>query len=108
VKGLESQAMKAAPIIETRFAHRRSFLAGAGRVLWNAIRLPIAAVLVQLEPVVGFICGLGLVLGVLASILFEISAVGPRFPFLKVLGISLSFGVILFVYHGVLSIFVED
>jgi hypothetical protein len=100
--------MKAAPIIETQFEYRRSFLAGAGRVLWNVIRLPIAAVLVQLEPVVGFICGLGLVLGVLTSILFEISAVGPRFAFLKVFGISLSFGVILFLYHGLLSLFVED
>lgn len=108
MKGLESQAMKAAPIIETQFEHRRSFLEGASRVLWNAIRLPIAAVLILLEPVVGSICGLGMVLGVLTSILFEISAVGPRFPFLKVLGISLSFGVILFLYHGLLSIFVED
>jgi len=52
--------MKAAPTIETQFEYRRSFLAGAGRVLWNVIRLPIAAVLILLEPVVGFICGLGL------------------------------------------------
>jgi hypothetical protein len=108
VKGLELQAMKAAPIIETEFEYRRSFLAGAGGVLWNVIRLPIAVVLIQLEPVVGFICGVGLVLGVLVSILFEISAVGPRFPFLTVLGISLSFGVILFLYYGLLSLFVED
>lgn len=100
--------MKAAPTIETQFEYRRSFLVGAGRVLWKFIRLPIAAVLVLLEPVVGFICGLGLVLGVLTSILFEISAVGPRFPFLKVLGISLSFGVIIFLYHGLVSLFVED
>jgi hypothetical protein len=78
------------------------------QLLWNGLRLPVAAVLLALEPIVGFICGAGLVLGVLASILFEISAVGPRFPFLKVLGISLSFGVILFLYYGLLSLFVED
>jgi hypothetical protein len=48
------------------------------------------------------------VLGVLASILFEISAVGPRFPFAKAMIISLSFGVILFLYYGLLSLFVED
>jgi hypothetical protein len=100
--------MKAAPIIETELECSRSFLAGAGRVLWNVIRLPIAIVLIQLEPIVGIICGLGLVLGVLTSILFEISAVGPRFPFLKVLGISLSFGLIFFLYCGLLSLFVED
>jgi hypothetical protein len=78
------------------------------QLLWNAVRLPIAALLVLIEPVIGFICGLGLVLGVLASILFEISAVGPRFPFTKVFCISLSFGVILFLYYGLLSIVVED
>ncbi|MHB8721816.1 MAG: hypothetical protein ACYDAH_10515 [Steroidobacteraceae bacterium] len=50
----------------------------------------------------------GLVLGLFASILFEMSAVGPRFPFAKVLGISLSFGVIPFLYYGLLSVFVED
>jgi hypothetical protein len=61
-----------------------------------------------LEPVVGFICGLGLVLGVLASVLFEVSAVGPRFPFVKALGTSLNFGVILFLYYGLVSIFVKD
>ena len=78
------------------------------QLLWNGVRLPIAAVLLALEPVVGFICGAGLVLGVLASILFEISAVGPRFPFVKALCISLSFGVILFLYYGLLSLIVED
>jgi hypothetical protein len=79
-----------------------------GTWLWNAVRLPIAAVLLLLEPVVAFVCGAGLVLGILAAIVFEISAVGPRFPFFKVLGISLSFGVILFLYYGLLSLFVED
>jgi hypothetical protein len=78
------------------------------QLLWNAVRLPIAAVLLALEPLVGFIGGAGLVLGVLASILFEISAVGPRFPFVKALCISLSFGVILFLYYAALSLFVED
>jgi predicted neutral ceramidase superfamily lipid hydrolase len=100
--------MKTARIMETEFEYRRPFLATAVRVLWNAVRLPIAAVLLALEPIVGFICGLGLVLGVLASILFEISAVGPRFPFLRSLCISLSFGVILFLYYAALSLFVED
>ena len=80
----------------------------ASTLLWNGIRLPIAAILLALEPIVGFICGAGLVLGVLAAILFEFSAVGPRFPFVKVLGISFSFAVILFLYYGLLSLLVED
>jgi hypothetical protein len=90
------------------FEYSRSFLLGVVRVLWNAIRLPIAAVLLLLEPVVSFVCGLGLVLGIFACVVFEMSAVGPRFPLAKALGISLSFGVILFLYYGALSLFVED
>lgn len=78
------------------------------QLLWNGVRLPIAAVLLALEPIIGFICGAGLVLGVLASFLFEMSAVGQRFPFVKALCISLSFGMILFLYYAALSLFVED
>ncbi len=102
--------MKTSHSMETGFNYARPLLAVTGtvRILWNAVRLPIAAALLALEPVVGFVCGAGLVLGILASVLFEMSAVGPRFPFVKVLGISLSFGVILFLYYGLLSLFVED
>jgi hypothetical protein len=100
--------MKTASTFETEFMNMRWFLASTGRVLWNAMRLPIAAVLLLLEPVVRFICGLGLVLGVLTSILFEISAVGPRFSFVKAIGVSLGFGVALFLYYGLLSFLVED
>jgi hypothetical protein len=94
--------------MESGFNYARPLLAGTVRILWKAMRLPIAAVLLALEPVVGFVCGVGLVLGILASVLFEMSAVGPKFPFVKVIGISLSFGVILFLYYGLLSLFVED
>jgi hypothetical protein len=100
--------MKTSHSMETGFSHTRPLFAGTVRILWNAMRLPIAAALLALEPVVGLVCGAGLVLGIIASVLFEMSAVGPRFPFAKVLGISLSFGVILFLYYGLLSLFVED
>ena len=101
-------SMKTMRITESGFKYRWPLLAGTIRVLWNAVRLPVAATLLLLEPVVAFVCGAGLVLGVLACILFEISAAGPRFPFVKALGISLGFGVILFLYYGLLSLFVED
>lgn len=76
--------------------------------LWNIVRLPIAGVLFLLEPIVAFVCGVGLVLGIFASVMFEISAVGPKFPFLQVLSIALSFGVMLFLYYALLSLFVAD
>jgi hypothetical protein len=100
--------MKTARIMGTDFEYRRPYAAAVIRVLWNAVRLPIAALLLAFEPLVGIVCGAGLVLGVLACILFEISAVGPRFPFVKALCISLSFGLILFLYYGLLSLFVEE
>src|SRR5258708_26850467 len=79
-RGLDSHSMKTASAIETEVECRRSPLTGFWRVLWNAIRLHIAAVLLLLEPVVGFIFVLGLLLGVLASILFDDSPAGPPFP----------------------------
>lgn len=101
-------SMKTTCITESGFKYRRPLLAGTIRVLWNAVRLPVAATLLLLEPLVAFVCGAGLVLGVLACVLFEMSAAGPRFPLTKALGISLCFGVILFLYYGLLSLFVTD
>jgi hypothetical protein len=100
--------MKTTRMMETTFEYRRPFLATAVRVLWNAVRLAIVAVLLALEPIVGFICGAGLVLGLITCVIFELSPVAPRFPLLKCLEVSLSFGVILFLYYGLLSLFVED
>lgn len=78
------------------------------RALCKAVCLPIVGVLLLLEPVVRLACGLLLVLGVFAAIVFELSAVGPWFPFLQVLGISLSFGVILVLYYFLISLFIKD
>jgi hypothetical protein len=100
--------MKTARIMATDFEYRRPYVAAVARVVWKAVRLPITAVLLALEPLVALVCGAGLVLGVLACILFEISSVGPRFPLVRALSISLSFGVILFLYYGLLSLFVEE
>lgn len=98
--------MKAAPT--TEFEDSRSFLLGVGRVLWNVIRVPIVAVLLLLEPVVSFVCSLGLVLGIFTCIVFELSAVDPKFPLGKMLVFSFGCVVVLFLYEAVLSLFVRD
>jgi hypothetical protein len=46
--------------------------------------------------------------GIFAAIVFEVSAVGPRFPFLFMLGLSLSFGVIYMLYQFLLTFVVRD
>lgn len=73
-------------------------------LLWNIIRAPILIVLVFCEPIVGFICVAVMILGVFVSILFEISAVGPRFPFLGMMSASLGFGVAYFLYCGLIAL----
>jgi hypothetical protein len=95
--------MKTAPITEFE-----SFLRGVARVLRNVIRVATVAVLLLIEPVVSFICGAGLILGLFTCIAWELSGAGPRFPLGKTLVFSLGCPVILFLYHALLSLFVKD
>lgn len=75
-----------------------------GRLFWNAIRVPVLGVLVLIGPVVRVVCSSALVLGVIASVVFEVSAVGPRFPFLVMLGASLGFGALLVLYESLIAL----
>lgn len=77
------------------------------RVL-TIVRLPIVALLLLLEPIVNVVCGAATVLGMLVAVAFELSAVGPRFPFLQVAAISLAFGVLLILYHSAIALLVRD
>ena len=67
--------------------------------------MPVLALLTLLEPVVRVVFSLAIVLGIIAAMVFELSAVGPRFPFLGILCLTLGSGVILVVYYGVLNLF---
>lgn len=46
--------------------------------------------------------------GLLAAVAFELSAVGPRFPFLQVAGLALAFGLFAALYQLLLMILVRD
>jgi hypothetical protein len=76
-----------------------------GRLFWNAIRVPILGALVLIEPIVRIVCSCALILGIIASVVFELSAVGPRFPFLLMLAASLGFGAVLVLYEGLIALF---
>lgn len=89
-------------------AHSHPVLAASVRALWKAVCFPIAAALLLLEPVVGFVCGVMMFGGILAAVAFEISAAGPSFPFLLVFGMSLAFGVFYLLHQFLLSLFVAD
>jgi hypothetical protein len=92
------------PRIETEIAFESSALKSTLRMLWKTVRLPLLGILLLIEPIIKYVFGSAMVLGVLASIAFEISAVGPRFPFLAMLALSLSFGLALFLYYGLVSL----
>lgn len=57
-----------------------------------------------LEPIIRYTLTIAMVLGVVASIAFEISAAGPRFPFLAMLVSSLACGVLLILYYGLAAL----
>lgn len=90
-----------------RTAYPHPALNAIARVLTIA-RLPIVGVLLLLEPVVNVVCGAVAVLGVLVAVAFELSAVGPRFPFLLTTAISLAFGALLVLYHSAIALLVRD
>jgi len=59
-----------------------SFLLNVVAIAWQIARLLIVALLILLEPILGFVlCGLALV-GVIVSVILKFSGSAPKFPFL--------------------------
>lgn len=79
-------------------------LAATAHVTWEVIRRPLFVVLALLEPVIRFVCILAMLSGIIAAIVFELSAVGPSFPILGMLSASLGFGFALIAYYGLFSL----
>lgn len=98
---LESADMKTAVDI-------RPALNTSARVLGKTLIAPVIATVLLLAPVVYLICSVMMVGGVLAAVLFEVSAVGPRFPFLQVVGISLLFGVVMALYYALVAVILRE
>lgn len=81
----------------------RMLIALVGRI-GLLLLLPTLALL---EPVVRYICCFLMFGGILVAVLFESSAVGPRFPFLVIFGISLAFGATALLYQMLLEMLVR-
>jgi hypothetical protein len=70
--------------------------------LWQAIRIPAYLFLSILAPVVRMVLSLVALLGVLTTLLWE--CVHPQhFPFALMLGMSLGFGLLLYIYQWLLG-----
>jgi hypothetical protein len=77
------------------------------RLCWHAARLSVVSMLMLFERSVMAVCSVALNLGVIASVAFEISAVGLRFPFLAMLGVSLGFGIFMLLYQALIALLIE-
>jgi len=84
-------------------------LGASARMAWKVVSFPlIAGLLLLLKPIVDAICGFVLVFGLVVAVAFELSAVGPRFPFLQIASMALGFGLFAAVYYLALMVLVRD
>lgn len=72
------------------------------RFAWQAIRLPLLAFLMLVEPVVRFVMVAVALLGILAAFFFEFLGGDPRFPFWLIFGLSLGCGAVVVVLNAVM------
>lgn len=79
-------------------------LAAVAHFTWGTAHRLLAAMLALLEPVVRFVCVLAMLFGIFSAVVFEISAVGTTFPFLRMLAASLGFGLVLVAYYALLGL----
>lgn len=90
-------------------AHPESSIAAdlardAAGLLWQAVRLPVLALLVIVEPIARLVLSGLAILGVLTAFLFEFSGAAPNFPFWQTLGISLGCVLALAAYYWLLRL----
>jgi hypothetical protein len=74
------------------------------RVLWKVIRVLVVGGLLLLEPLVGVLCSLAVVLGIVACVIFLASPAGAHFPLLKMLAFFGSFGAAAILYQGLIAL----
>lgn len=80
-------------------------LAMLARVLWHAIRLPVLALLIVLEPIVRTLLILASVLGLFTALFFEFLSALSAFPFWEMLALSAGAALVLLGYYGLIRLF---
>ncbi len=75
-----------------------SILLNAMAIAWQMARLLIVALLMLVEPILGFVlCGLAVV-GVIVSVILKFSGAAPKFPFWSAIAISVGLYLAFLVY----------
>lgn len=78
---------------------------GTLRLTWHALRLPVLALLVVMEPFVRVILTSIAALGVFTALFFEFLVRLPHFPFGLMMGLSAGFALLLVPYYGAIRLF---
>lgn len=74
------------------------------RILWNAVRLPTAALLLALEPLVSLALTGAFLLGMAGAVILRISGDLPSFPFWDMVATSLATILALAAYHALIGL----
>ena len=92
--------------------HRRQSRSDAAQVsrsalnlTWQVLRIPVATVLVLLEPVVGFVLAGLAILGVIAALFRAVAGVGPNVAVWSMLALSGGSLLLLALYYAVIRLF---
>lgn len=79
-------------------------LAGLLWLLWQAIRIPVLALLTILEPIVSTALVAAALLGTLTALFWKLASNRPDFPFFGVLALSVGCFLLLALYHGAIRL----
>ena len=79
-------------------------LAGLLWLIWQAVRLPVLALLMILEPIVSTVLVAAALLGTLTALFWKLVADRPEFPFFGALTLSVGCFLLLTVYHAVIRL----
>jgi hypothetical protein len=89
----------------TRSRRRSNAISGALWVVWQAVRIPVFAVLLVLEPFARLILGGVAAVALFVTLFFGLIVKPPHFPFWGMLAFSVGFAVALTAYYWLLRAF---
>lgn len=74
-------------------------------LIWQVVRIPFAAALVLIEPIVGFVLAGLAILGVIAALFRAVAGVGPNVAVWGMLALSGGSLLLLALYYAVIRLF---
>jgi len=79
-------------------------LTGLLWLTWQAVRVPVLALLVIIEPIVSTVLAAAALLGTFTALFWKLASDRPNFPFFGVLALSVGCFLLLTLYHGAIRL----